>query len=158
MRKQKTKQQKIRNTHRNYENIFQHKADKQLEVLHTFLWRSLLQYITSIQEGYVLNIILISNKTFQKTKEYKWVSSSSGWQMGNMIKHLPLTQDILNEQTLGHIKKQGWELFRDQNWRDIPKRVKQTEHHLRICCFPGMKLELGLHAQKQIWRLPCPSD
>lgn len=33
MRKQETNQQKIRNTHRNYENILQHKADKQLEVL-----------------------------------------------------------------------------------------------------------------------------
>lgn len=36
MRKQKTEQQKIRNTHRNHENIFHHKADKPLEVLTLF--------------------------------------------------------------------------------------------------------------------------
>lgn len=63
-----------------------------------------------------------------------------------MIKYLPSTQNSLNLYvlTFGHTQKQRRELFMNQGWRDISKRVKQTELDLRVGCFTTVKLELGL--------------
>ena len=56
----------------------------------------------------------------------------------------PALYIFFNEEILSHTPKQVRELLMNQNWRDISKRVKQTEHHHGVCCLIVMKLELGL--------------